>query len=370
MKKIGVLTFHRAINYGAVLQCYALQQQISDLGFNVEVIDYASKDVYSVYKKTIFHFKKNEKKIVKLLKIIKRNIFYVTLLVKRKKMFNFIKKEVKLSEKYTNKEKLVKKIFAYDVFVTGSDQVWNEVITLDDAEVYNLKAFNNVIKVGYGVSIGEDKPSRLFIRNLKNSISDYSNIGVREESIIKTLDLKAAIQVLDPTLLIDSEQWKKLIPVKISKKTPNKYIFVYMIEVNALLISAVNDFSKKTGLPIINLGYKSVFENEIKTIKNISPYEFLNYFNNANYIVTDSFHGICFSVIFGKQFISVLNPGRSGRQVELLKLLNLSQRIYNDKEDINRFIEEKIDYEKVGEIINNKRKQSVDFLINSFKEKK
>jgi hypothetical protein len=362
MKKIGVLTFHRSLNYGAVFQTYALNKILNNKGYIAEVIDYYSHDVYSFDYKGIFEFEENEKNYLKPLKIVKRLIMLPKTTKKASRFKKFVNNNIKLSTRVNNKKELKLLSEQYDCLITGSDQVWNAKITKEDSNVYNLSYFDNKNKISYSASIGEDNPGKDVIKKLKEEIKDYSFISVREESLKKHLNISKAEVVLDPTLLLKKEDW-----LAIAKEKPikEKYIFVYMLEVNKSIINTVNFLSNKLNMGVVTIGSDYKFERELLNDSKVSPEEFLSLMNNAAYVVTNSFHGVCLSIVLNKQFGTILHKTRGSRQRDLLKKLFLDDRIIDDYKKSYAIINNKINYKNVESCLQKERERSLEFLLRS-----
>ncbi len=365
MKKIGVLTFHRALNYGAVFQTYALNKVLNDKGYDTEVIDYYSNDVYGFDYKGIFEFSDNERFYLKPLKIFKRLILLPKTNKRRLRFKSFVNKNIKISKKINDKDELKLLSKQYDYLITGSDQVWNAKITNDDSSVYNLSFFDNANKISYSASLGEDNPGKKVIEKLKKDIKDYSFISVREKSLRKNLNDKKIEVVLDPTLLLDKINWLDISHEKLIKE---KYIFVYMLEVNQDIIDTVNLLSNKLDMGVVLVGSDYKFERELLNDTKVSPENFLSFMNESAYVITNSFHGVCLSIVLNKKFATILHKTRGSRQRDLLNKLSLDSRIIDDSKKSYEIIKKEIDYNEVGNILQKEREKSLNFLFKALGE--
>lgn len=364
--KVGILTFHKALNYGAVLQCYALQKKLNNLGIDAEVINYYSKPVYN--HDNPFRIKNFDNRFNGMIVVLKRIIKFKKTISKKSNFNNFIIKNIKLSKKYKSRKSIKNISEKYNYLVSGSDQVWNAVITREDADIYNLSYFNNEVKkVSYAASIGEDFPLAENVDIINSALSDYHYISVREETAKKLLKNDKIEIVLDPTFLLTGEEWKKAID-HLDKK--EKYILVYILEINQTMIEAVNTLSKILKLNVIKISsiQNPLFEKEINSKSDTSPEEFLNLFINADYVVTNSFHGLCFSLIFNKEFMSILHTNRSKRQEDLLKKVGLADRIYKGKKSVEAIVSNKINYKNTNEIIEKERNKAIKFIEKAFSD--
>ena len=349
--KLGIVTFHRAINYGAVLQTYALQQTLFELGIDNEVIDYRSEKIERLYK--IF---------TPLLSNIKNLSVYPR--AKKKIEFDsFLKKYIKLSNGYREKKELEKIETDYDAFITGSDQVWCEKCAREDSTYFLDFINNSKKKYSYAASIGKSAVSEDLQEKYEKFLKDYSLVSIREASSKELMQQckKENVNVhIDPTLLLNKEKWNR-----VAKKQANKgeYILLYTVLGQYKLYEFANQLSKKTGLPIIYLNEAML--NRVKGYKykvGVSPEEFVGYFANAKYVVTNSFHGTAFSIIYHKKFfVEIEAVGRKNiRSEELMEKLGLSERNINCI-DIERYDKE-IDWMSVDGILENERKESKDYL--------
>lgn len=367
-KKVGILTFHRAINYGAVLQAYALAYYLNSSGYQAEIIDYYSKDVYDYYKPMYFEFKTYRWKTP--LKIIHNGIYYKYTSEKRRNFLKFIKNFIICSESIKDLKELQLKISSYDYIITGSDQVWSPNISKDEAfKVYSLAFFDSdkSKKISYAASIGECDIKKEFKDKLSNSLLDYTSISVREQKAKEIIERKDAVVVCDPTLLLNEDDWKKL-SANSTMKLNQKYIFVYMLEKNNDLIRFVNILSNKKDLSIIYLNKETYFKKDAAKHCTIDPIDFLSLVKNAEYVVTNSFHGIVFSIIFKKQFLSFLHTTKFSRQTELLNRFGLIDYIHKNFETDLNVIDKTINYTEVASKKDYERELSRQFLSKSLSE--
>ena len=289
--KIATLAFQRAINFGAVLQTYALQQAIKAFGTDVEVLDYRCESEEKRY----YRIPRNPKTLVG--RIIKWP-------VRHKKMERFaqFRDEYLVMSDPVDKKTVADYCKRYSKIIAGSDQVWNLKLTEDTA--YFLDFIDDPArKASYAASLGTaewDADEEALARNL---LSDYSFISVRErtsgEYLTKLLD-REVHTVCDPVLLLTPEQWR---PLAVKPDVSRPYLLIYTLGPIA------NDFMQwartmadKKGLDLIALHGNKVAYPNITNIRDAGPREFLGYLANADYVITNSFHGTCFSIIFNKQF--------------------------------------------------------------------
>lgn len=330
-KKIATLTFHRAINYGAVLQAYALQKSIEKFGYDTEILDYRSDFLEKLHNP---HDLRKYKSILRYGYAILRNSVKKD---NRKAFYSFSEKYLKLSKVY-NRENIKDAADEYKAVIVGSDQVWNYNCTNFDKTYFLDFLPDGKQKYSYAASVGIKLESPEIRNEYKKLLSDFSVRSVREAQAQKELEklgLSAEV-ALDPTLLLKPEEWRKIATAP--KKKPGKYLLVYVITATPTIFSAAKKISKKYGLQIIYINEFLFNKPGVKNVSKITPTEWLWLFDNAEYIVTNSFHGTAFSVNFEKQFYVEPLPVKTNvnsRIYDLLTLLDLQNRIIDSPEKIN-----------------------------------
>lgn len=340
MKKVGILTFNRPINYGAVLQAVALKEKVSCLD-ETEIINYICPHIEKTYKPF------NGNKLKGIIRFI--------LFRKRDKKFRVFIKEIS-SEKVYDKESLSKA--EYQKIIVGSDQVWNYGCSGSD-ETFLLPDIETK-KYSYAASFGVAELPEDQVSFFKEHLSQFCYISVREktgQNICRAqLGLNAEV-VLDPTLLLNGHEWAEKFSLVSRKK---KYVLVYSLGINARLRNVAKQVAQRLGLPICNISTsaKDFFGN--KVIKSAGPKEWVELFHNAAFVVTDSFHGTAFSVNFNKPFYAFANNERASRIVDLLDTLGLQNRLNPTLEEVNPDTE--IDYVSVNEKLEVERKKSIAFI--------
>lgn len=318
--KIGILTFHYAHNYGAVLQCYALQVYLESLGHNVKVIDYRSKYIASGYRLfDVRRFLGSKNPISILKKLLNEIKLFPQRLLKYLAFNNFINKEIKLS--------YVKNISdgEYDYIILGSDQIWNLHITGGFDKMYwgtfHLPSSTKIIS--YAASVENLWPSE-HVEEAINNISKLESVSVREVQIadyIKSfLPGKKIQQVVDPTLLLSTKQWSDIVGERIIKQ---QYLLLYMIRIDQRVYIKAKYRAKQKGLKFICLTSKICSYNSLSVIS-VGPSKMLSLFKYASEVVSTSFHGTVFSIIFSRPFYMIKDSKGANTRVEsLLSQLNL-----------------------------------------------
>lgn len=356
--KIGIITYHRAKNLGAMLQSYALQRILQKYKGECEIIDYRNEKIEESYRvKRTWEIHSIKEKI--------KNILFM----KKNKEFEIVRKEFnenvqKISKEMYNKENIMEANKKYDLFVTGSDQVWNSKLNYNDKNYFLDFVTDNKKKSSYAASFGVSELNKNEKRNIKNLLEQFNKISVREkegEKIVKELTNRECQVVLDPTLLLNKEEWEKLIiPERIEK---GKYIFVYIIAYTPTLLEFARKLAKEKKCKIICFHTSYQKYRGMKNLTKVSPQDFLNYIKNAEFVVTSSFHGMCFSVNLQKEFYYELDEGKinnNSRLITLAKILNLENRRIINGESLNG----KLNYEEIEEKLNKERKKSIQYILS------
>ncbi len=328
--RAGLITFHRADNYGAVLQASALLKYININICECELIDYLPNNI-SIPDNSILR---------KLLRFVKKtvvNLMSRNMMVKKKKFEEFRHENYILSRNlYYGDEMIYKNPPKYDVLISGSDQILN--LTLSSNSISYYLAFDNKTKkISYGSSFGRNDISEFEELAICNYLAKFDSLSVREKSAIDLLENRLNMKVenvVDPVFLISKEEWET---VADEKHIPNKkYIFVYAMENTDVIRNVVESASKKYKLPIVKVSGGCNMDGILGIEeKQCGPKQFLAYIKNAEYIITNSFHGLSFSHIFGKKFFSIAHTKRNSRIEDLLEISgNADKLIYTFENDI------------------------------------
>lgn len=362
--KVAVITRHAITNYGSLLQAFATQQVIENLGHECEIIDYIRDDEsYTQHEKTLLARKPewNRNPIKKAIYLALRQPESIAsgrrLKVEQSKYLH-------LTGKYTSPEQLLKDKPIADVYMTGSDQVWGPVENGTYDSSYCLSFTDEADKkIAYAASFGRTEMTEDNETFFKKWLSQYRYIGVREDSAVSILSRMGigSVQVLDPTLLLDSAFWSKIArPIR-----EKKYILVYQLHNDKRVGTYAAQVAKSFGLPLIRVSTSfHQISREGKFIWCPDVRGFLSYIKNAECMITDSFHGTAFAINFNTPFVEVLPNNKTGtRNMSILKLTGLADRILTDDKDI-ALSEKKIDYSGANQIIEQKRKESLNVLQN------
>lgn len=354
-KRTGIITFHRALSYGAMLQAYALQNSLFELGIDNEIIDYNCEYMVNHYQKAIRPIKGNP------VKGIVWNLLTASGIKKEcKTRTEFVNAHLKLSKPYTQKN-ISEAADEYGAIITGSDQVWSPTCVGFDP-VYFLTFARPAQKFSYAASIA----SKAIPENLKEEfasrISDFSGYSLREQSgarLVKELVGKDALVNIDPTLLLTKEKWDKLAVNTIEEP----YIFLFTVLKPRKLIDFAVKLGKKKKMKVIYLNklqYKKY--DGVEYMDSVTADKFVGLIKNASYVCTNSFHGTAFSVIYHKNFIveTETASSRNIRSEELLNTLKLDSRILSDNGCPD--IDEQSDWDFVDKAIDGERQKSFSYL--------
>lgn len=381
MKKIGIITILKCNNFGAELQAYATQKKLNLMGYDAEIIDML------YYKHPDFQKTKNSKpfvkqsiinKIIEFLKftILTPVIYKIVPLISKKmkirnmKFEDFHKKNTKISRTYISQDSLYANCDEYDVYVVGSDQVWNPGTGMNIEPYFLTFVPENKIKISYASSFGVTKIPTEYKEKYNQLLNNINHISVREDagiSIVKEVANRNAELVLDPTLLLNKEEWSQCG----SGINPNKgkYVLIYEVHPSEKIQKLAFDYAYKNNLPVYRIGVRGILNWKTKGIINfvdIGPADFVSLFQNAEIIFTNSFHGTAFSVNFGKNFYTVLSKygKKNSRMTSLLSILDLESRIIYQEED-KQIVYINYDKDKVQKLLQIERDKSISYLEKS-----
>lgn len=355
--RVGIIThYYKSTNYGGNLQAYALCTYLKRKGYQVEQICYNPKSIlkanYSVYEKCIRIIKEIYSKWHN-----RRDVLVCKMLYQRKKAVYKFNKEIPHSRKVYTSSTIAHCKDNYDVYITGSDQVWHPN-TICSAYLLTF-AGQNRIRISYAASLAVQTLLPKQIEMLEDALPLYKKISVREKSAINLLGdhINKKIEwVVDPTLLLSKTEWDNLCENRIVK---GNYVFCYFLGNDIEERDLAIQFAKKHNLKVVTIPYLNNHYRECDngygdiSLSKISPEEFLSLIKYADYVFTDSFHGTLFSGIFNRRFVTFGRneyEGMDERINSLLKLYNAEMCFCNsDKRVSIEYIEEvlskTIDYE-------------------------
>ncbi|MGN1167493.1 MAG: polysaccharide pyruvyl transferase family protein [Lachnospiraceae bacterium] len=370
--KTGTITFHAPNNNGSFLQAYALQNTlINQCHVQNEIIDFYSERQerqYSVFRKP--HSVGD----------VGRNLIslaHYTCLNRRHQRFEQMRREhLILSKRCTTEKEVYDLIKPYDVIICGSDQIWNTEAR-DYSDVYFMTGDKR--RISYAASFGSHIEN-VDLEKVKKNIQGFSNISVRETAgkllLNRILPDENVKTVCDPTLLLNIKEYESLIRTEEGVKEP--YIFLYTINYSKEVLAVAQRLSQELGIPVYAAftGYSCVKCNKfgIKVLYDVGPAQFLWLVKHAAYICSNSFHGIAFSIIFGKQFCRPTKIDKNGyscvddRIEGLLGQIELNDRTVSVKDDCVRTIQRPIDYNMVNEKLDEIREKGIGYLKKALLE--
>lgn len=354
--KIGILTFHRANNYGAVLQCYALQECLKSLGHTVNVVDYRP-DYLEKYRMVFSSLGRNlsfsQKLFVRLKEFLKAPLILCT-----NRAFNkFLENKLNIGFCIKTKSDISGN---YDVIFFGSDQIWSPSICngLDDI-YYGQFPHQGTKLVSYAASIGgHNKISQESWKSICRNLKSFSRISVREEVFRSQLEKHGfdATLVSDPSFLLT----KELLDDLAIKPRDNNYILLFMLEEVKGGLDFAKRLAEQTHSKVIRIQAAKAIHHErgIEYVEAVTPEVFCGYIKYAKCVVNVSFHGTAFSILYNKPFYT-LHSNQEDRAVNLLKKLGLEDRLV-DVSDIVKFNE--VDFTQANIIRKQMRQESILFI--------
>lgn len=378
--KIGILTiFNGNYNYGGMLQAYALTKVCNNLGNkSLQILFDGGKNVIypSLFKQCCqYSLREVISKIIGRILEKKGNGLIAEKINQRKLLFDkFVKDNIPITRKFyslKNKSDLGKD---FDALIVGSDQVWNPNVVNSFYMLDIPSATKNLKKISYSASIGRGCLSKHESSVFKYYLDAFDAISVRESSakqLLERADIKIPVQtVLDPTMLLSKEDWISISSDRIIKE---KYVLLYSFS-NCGFQKELKEYYTR-----IQGGYKVVFipfvkqtfnrydsKSSLTPLWNVGPSEFLSLIRYADYIITDSFHGAVFSIIFNRQFFvfnrdsNKAKTSKNARLTDLLSTYNLSNRMIGGIKDIKS--KQSIDYSSINSIRAEYAKSSIGWL--------
>lgn len=362
--KVEIITLHRITNFGSMLQTYATQAAIEKLGHRAEVLDFVPDGI--TFKRGCWP--KNDVPAWK--KLIKLGPLFVVNVIQYNILDRFLGKYIHTTPKrYGCYQDILDDIPQADAYVSGSDQVWNTQNNnpKDDLKAYYLGfAPEGKKRIAYAGSFGKNSFTEEESAIIREYIAKYDHVAVREDDGLKILERHGfhdGVHVVDPTLLLNAEEWTKFA----NKKAPKeKYVFVYNLNRNALIKEIALKIAAERGLKIINFADSMDFIPGAKNRLFNTAMDFINHIANAEIVVTDSFHGTAFSINFSKQFICIKAPRYNSRLESILRQTGLvDTRMVGSAEEGLEASRQQIDYAKVNAIMDEARKKSYEYLKNA-----
>ena len=371
MKKVVIITIHYVDNFGSVLQTYATQHTFNKLGCSAQILDYIRENYRYPYllKETSQKYKKRQGLLYaqpfRSVLLFRWSLIYK----KRERIFSkFRRKYFNLTKSYHDYSDLMNCPPLADIYVTGSDQVWNNEYNGGFLPEYFLSfAPKDSKKIAFSASFGKTQFDREDLEEMHPYLKEYDGISVREESglgILKGVGCHNAIHVLDPTLMLSKEDWCRALNISdsfLQKKSQKGYVLLYQLNYNEKMKVFAERLAAENNLKlyIVSAVYKIASQNA-KILNYLAPEEFVSCINGAAYVVTDSFHGTAFSLNFHKN-VYVFNPPKySTRISSILKLVGVEHRLVEEEMDWMKYCP--INFETVDAVFESERKKANEFI--------
>lgn len=359
---VGLVTYHNSTSYGACLQAYATQESIKKLGYDIKIINYTNSYEQRI-KKVFFSADGTIKSAIKngIKSLVFRRNYWL------KKAFSNFPENYNLTDlSYSSSDEMMD--LKFDALVVGSDQVWSPQISGSIDKVFLLQFGNARNRISFASSFGSYKLSKEDEIIFSEALNQFSSISVREKfaaSQLKRIGIENATVVCDPTLTLSTVEWKRL--MKDYKKSG--YILTYFVSGSFSEFSKeVEDIRKERNLnsSIFNVQSSNFHWKSVdKTLVGITPEEFLGVINNADLVITDSFHGTVFSLLFHKQFVVINNKTNPVRINELLDNVSLTKCDYHNNHSVPSLSEQ--DFAMADDAIKQMREYSLSWLADALK---
>lgn len=381
--KIGIITTFNANNYGAELQAFATQWKFRAMGYDAELINYLfyknRKHKYTHVSKPWRHFcLKDRIKHYILYRIIIPvldvfgNALNTNMRTRTKNFREFHKTNTKLSKTYYSQKELYDAVMDYDVYCVGSDQVWNPNTAVSIEPHFLTFAPKDKLKFSYASSFGVSELENKIKEKYKKGLANLDFISCREKQgveLVRKLTGKEATHVLDPTLLLNGDEWR--IVARYNMCPPKeKYILLYnIVELDAIYQFAKR-ISKETGYPIIKLCKRGLFLKQYDGVTNIpmaGPADFLGLIDNAYMLLTNSFHGFVFAINLNTPVWAVIDEKvkNNSRLESIISLLDLNNRLLTTKTNMHSIkYDEYLDYGHAQNILELEKQKSTDYIEN------
>lgn len=351
----GIMTFHFAHNYGAVLQAYALKSYIEEQGEKAQIIRFVPKEMMDFYRLNPLSNSKSIKSACKKAMSVPRRIKQYCLFQ------SFISELIDHKEEYETRDELRAQLNGLDAVICGSDQIWNTTLTKNRTEYFIDFEDLSIRKYSYAASFGKKKLDDLQMRCIKDYLSNFDKLSIREEDGKTEIEFvlgKTPSIVLDPVFLRDKELWHK--EAERSQLKPDRqYILYYSLREDKELIQKTEEMSQQLNIPIYVI-HPTAAKQRIKGVQLtcVGPREFLWLIENAVCVSTNSFHASAFSAIFGKKYLHMRREERETRVESMLQRFNGYQNTSEFLGNIEVLNLEKIDLNTYNAF----RNKSKDYL--------
>lgn len=382
-KTIGLLSLQWMNNYGTIIQTYALQKAIEGKGHYVEYISYLPNKNKTKTNPLISLIKGFPNSLKKLMPYFNNRIVEFRMKSieaetkeKHRRFEDFRERYIIIGKnKYYSSEQLISTPPEYDIFITGSDQIWSPNVSYAN-EIYLLNFVNDAKrKNAYASSLGTTNLTSAYKKRLIENLINFNSLSCREKSGAKLLTElldRNVTEVVDPTMLLKEEELTEIAEKR--REIPDKYILCYFLGHKRWHRDFAQELANEQGLPIYYVGHDSYELNKRNSLWDVGPGEFVYLIMNASYICTDSFHGSVLSILFHKSLFGFCKRDDSeetsdnSRMKDLYKKFRIEHRLIGDK-NVSTYNREEIDYEVVDKILEKERELSWNYL-NSILEGK
>lgn len=365
MKSIAMITVHRTLNYGTMLQTYACAKIFKTFNYHTKLIDYHRKNDYRKEDFTSLRAfcaaKKNYADRYSLMTTVKSLFTYRS----TKKFYSicdsFLRRNVELTKPYYSYDALQADPPIADLYCAGSDQIWNSDYNKGVNPAFFLDFAESDKKISFCSSIGKDELSEAEKQKIKSKLALFMAISVREDraaEILSSMQLSST-SLIDPTLQLDRDFWAE----KASGRLINEpYVLIYKLKSNDELDRVAHAIAKEKNLKIVRISFSQYKKRSGETAFVLPQIaDFLSLMLNADYVVTNSFHGVCFSINFNRQFISVSRKNYNVRIQNILTKFGIEARVYSEGTPMEQYLKP-IDYTEINKWLRAEREKATKWL--------
>lgn len=368
--RVGIITFHASYNCGSILQCMALKQVLEKKDADVKIINFSSEEQQKLY--SVFYKRINLKNFVKNFLCIRG---YSSIKNHYDQYAKYIRSVFNLSGDFLQSSSEIRNsISKFDMLIAGGDQIWN--VNCDDFDTaYFLDFDDDTYKISYSPSLGATDINKSSNAALYSDLlSKFDALSCREVNGAKWLHQLTGREVqliADPTILLTADDWRKVIKQPLKLSFEGKFIFYYAFSYSAENNACVQHIAEENGLKVVVIDAKQWFIKRLDRYKNFilceetGPNAFLNLMNAAEYVITTSFHGTVFSLIFHKKFVYINNKNHEptdDRTSFLLEQMGLMDRYVFSEDVSTQKLNELIDYLLVDKSIDDMKSKAFNYI--------
>jgi hypothetical protein len=358
--KIALITIHHANSYGGNLQAFASQKLLSRYG-ETKIIDYKTPHLSSSMR--LIRFGGGLRSILRVGKDLFRLRPRKRLIVKFKK---FAQQFLVLTRPIDRRIDLGRLEAEFDVFVCGSDQIWNPKVLGYFDTSYMLDFVKIKKKISFASSSGSHRFSTTEEPNVVNCLNSFSYLSVREKDtgsmVSSILDDRVVSHVLDPTLMLNKNEWLDYLGLK-DEASPERYVLVYTLKKDSLTRAVVDLVALELNLKVVAIDQDTILGYRVdKHLMDASPVDYVQLFSQASFVVTNSFHGTAFSVNFGIPFVVTIPETGLNRIKGFLESVGLCGRLIESVTDFEKVMAKPIDQDLVFKKLNSLRQQTFEYL--------